>query len=256
MDVLGKDRAKRLAKLHQGKFRRQEGLMLLDSLPLIDEGLKHGLVRELFVVPKERSALMERARALGITVTALADGQLDRLGEVKNGPGAVALARLPGMSSLHDGTFDVASRSFLVYMDHIADPGNLGTMARTAAAFGCDGILLSPDCADPFSPKSLRASAGVLLRMELAWGIPEPGPPWPRFFRATARGGFGLEALPTTPDRCALWLGNEAHGPRPAPPELDVQDITIAMKSDVESLNVTAAAAILCHALRSSAVHP
>jgi len=252
MDVLGKDRARGLAKLHQAKWRRREGRVLLDSLPLIAEGLKNNLILELFYVPGEQLELVERAVALGIPVTALAAGQLDRLSQVKTAPGMVALACLPQMASLEDGGFNVASKSFLLYLDHIADPGNLGTMARSAAAFGCDGILLSPGCADPFSPKSLRASAGSLLRMHLARGVLEDGHSWPVFYRAVAHGGDGLDALSGGGGRCGLWLGNEAHGPHPVPAGLEVQDITIAVASSVESLNVTAAAAILCHALGAS----
>lgn len=245
--MLGKDRAKKLAKLQTPKGRRESGQMLLDAPALVAEGLLRGLLTELFVAEGLEHELVDRARDAGVAVTPAADHQLEKLADLKTCAGLVALASLPRPIELAAAL--AAGPRYLVFCDRVADPGNLGTIARSAAAFGCDLLVLSEDCADPFSSKALRASAGALLRLAIAEGFPAPGLPWPGLHRAVVVGGEDLDRV-ERPERLALWLGNEAQGPRAVPPGLACRDVTIAMDSATESLNVAAAAAILLHHFR------
>lgn len=250
MEPLGKDRAKKLAKLHSTKGRRQAGMTLLDSLPLIEEGLRHGLVDELFVLDGRESDCIKQAERAEITITSCSDEHFDKLCDVKSSPGFVALTRLPEVKSLVTDDIELEKRKFVVYLDRINNPGNLGTMVRSVAAFGCDLLIVSPDCADPFSPKSLRASAGALLRLDVAEGFLEPRDDWPMFYRAVSRDGVDPANLKPAAAR-GLWLGNEAQGPRDPKAGLKVTDVTIPMDAHSESLNVMAAASILAYILRS-----
>ncbi len=247
MELLGKDRAKRLGKLLKAKGRQGEGKVLLDSTPLIDEAFKAGLVSELFVLEGVESHFQAVAAEEGVRVTSCTEVTFPRLLDVKSSIGVVALAHIASFVDLEAPSFDAAALNFVLFLDHISDPGNLGTIARSAAAFGCDLFLLSPNCADPYSPKCLRASAGALLRLKIAQAPLAAQHPWPHFFRATSDGGTSLDDV-TLPERRGLWLGNEAHGPGEVPPGLATTDVTIPMHRDSESLNVTAAAAILSFA--------
>ena len=124
----------------------------------------------------------------------------------------------------------------LVVLDGIQDPGNVGAIARTAAAAGAPALAVLPGSADPFGPKALRGSAGHLFKLSVA--------------RATWRDLDGLRLLGTAArglaytgadlDVDALVLGSEAHGlSRPMPL------VAVPMANGVESLNVGAAAAVL-----------
>jgi len=119
----------------------------------------------------------------------------------------------------------------------LVDPGNVGTLFRTADAFGA-GVAVSPECADPLAPKALRASAGAIFRVPLVpWAdLPE------RRIALVAHGGQPLAETDLTPP-LAILLGAERDG---LPSELVTQchKVTIALPGDAESLNVAAAGAI------------
>ena len=136
--------------------------------------------------------------------------------------------------------------SLLLIADGVADPGNLGTMIRTAAA-AADGLLLAPGCVDPYNPKVVRSSKGAHLRLPLAplsWNeiadftagmevwIAEAGDHVPYF-----------EVDWTSP--CAIIVGGEAAGPSRESSVRYGKKVAIPMKSQVESLNVAVAAAII-----------
>ena len=245
-DPLGKDRARRLARLAEAKVRNEEGAMLLDSAALVAEAVEQDLLIELFHRPGENEELVRRAAARGIRVTPAADEVLRRLVTVETSAGLAAVARLPRPA---DAAALLARPGILaVHLDGIADPGNLGAIARSAAAFDVGLLMISPGSADPWSPKAMRASAGALLRLPVArlslGDLPASLLRGLEIRRAVARGGADPRDL-TRPARLLLWMGNEAQGPRDQAPGAEIRDVTIVTSSRVESLNVAAAAAIL-----------
>ena len=131
--------------------------------------------------------------------------------------------------------------SIVVALDGVQDPGNVGTIVRLAAAFDCAGVAILPGCADPFSPKAIRASAGAILNVNIAeiaaHALIESG--WP-IYGADAAG----DPIDPPARGAILVFGNEGAG---ISSELRVaaKPLAIAMSSRVESLNVAAAAAIL-----------
>ena len=119
----------------------------------------------------------------------------------------------------------------------LADPGNVGTLVRTADAFGAS-VSLSDGCADVMSPKALRASAGAIFRVPLVPWESMPG----RRVALTAHGGEPLADADLTPPVTFL-LGGERHGLEDAP-VTDCYKVTIALPGAAESLNVAAAGAV------------
>jgi TrmH family RNA methyltransferase len=142
-----------------------------------------------------------------------------------------------GKEHLPSGTRDV-----ILALWRVADPGNVGTLLRTADAFGA-GMSLSPGCADPLGPRALRASAGAIFRVPLAdWGS-APGP----VIALVAHGGSALDEVELEPPLTFL-LGSEREG---LPEELvtDRYKATIPLPGGAESLNVAAAGAIALYEL-------
>lgn len=247
--MLGRDRAKMLAKLSTKKGRREQGAVLLDSMPLVLEGMELGLVEEVLHVPGEHPGLAAAAQRLEIPLTETTPELLAKVCHVETSPGIAAVARLT--SSTPPERWGDGNGLLAVYLDRLADPGNLGTIARSAAAFGAHGLLLAKGCADPSSPKALRASAGALLRLPWVQGEPAGhadvlNSVW---YRTVVRGGTSLAEIEPAP-RAVLWLGSEAHGATASPPNAEVVDVTIPMSGATESLNVAAAAAVSLWELR------
>jgi TrmH family RNA methyltransferase len=137
-----------------------------------------------------------------------------------------------------------------LYLHGVADPGNVGAILRTAHALTGGTVVLGPGCADPHSPKAVRASMGSIFGQPLARaGVAET--PEPRA-ALVAHGGEGLEALDSAATFC---LGAERGG---LPPEVLAEcgsEVTIPLRpGGAESLNVAAAAAIVCERISSLAM--
>jgi TrmH family RNA methyltransferase len=141
----------------------------------------------------------------------------------------------------------------LIYCFEVNDPGNLGTIIRTADALGAAGVLLSPGSADPFSPKVVRATAGslwqtpLLREVDIAGAIEESRAHGRKIY---ATDGQGVKTLPEVSGRDALWIfGNEARGLTSDITALADEVVSIPMRGRAESLNLATAVAItLFHA--------
>jgi TrmH family RNA methyltransferase len=129
----------------------------------------------------------------------------------------------------------------LIYCFEVNDPGNLGTIIRTADALGAAGVLLSPGSADPFSPKVVRATADIARAIEESRAHGR---------KIYATDGQGAKTLPEVSGRDALWIfGNEARGLTSEITALSDEVVSIPMRGRAESLNLATAVAItLFHA--------
>lgn len=157
--------------------------------------------------------------------------------------GFAASIALPEEESLEE-------KQRILILDQIADPGNLGTLFRTALALGWEGIWLTPGTVDPFNEKAIRAARGATFWIPFAWKSFEEICDWQKkrkatFYTAHLK-GKPIDTLSPKPP-LALILSNESHGARNWPSE----KITIPMNDHVESLNVAASGAIILFALRS-----
>lgn len=137
--------------------------------------------------------------------------------------------------------------TLLLILDQVADPGNLGTMLRTAAAAGADGLLLSPGCVDVYNPKVVRSSMGALLRLPIRRAN------WREIGRLTTGLQVRLAAadspLPYTAvdwrRPSALIIGSESAGAGDQASQLAAEHISIPMHAQTESLNAAMAAGII-----------
>ncbi len=143
---------------------------------------------------------------------------------------------------------ELRQKKFLLILDQIADPGNLGTLLRTALALKWDGVILTPGTVDLFNDKALRAAKGATFHLPYArLSIEEIAEMKTHFFIADLEGKV-LQNTSFMPP-LALILSNESRGPRSWFEKI-AHKITIPMAKDVESLNVATSGAILLYAMR------
>jgi len=246
-----------LARLQRADERRARGACLVEGARLVAEALEAGCVVEQVATDGREDAparaVLERVRARGVPVVALAPREAARIAAREHGPGFFARVRRPAP---WDGAVPPRGPVLVVVACGLQDPGNVGALARSARAFGACGAWLVGSCADPFGPKVVRASAGAVFRLPLAGapleavleragadGLEACAAVAPRG-REDAGEGAGPAPL-ALPARCALLLGHETRG---VPAAAGARPVTIPQRPDVESLNVAAAGAVLAAA--------
>ena len=167
---------------------------------------------------------------------------LDYVSPMKSAPEFLFVCRIPEPGPVQGDR--------LLLAEDLQDPGNVGTLIRTANAFGFDGVILAGACADPFGPKAVRASMGAVFRLRV-WQMPsgqtiralrEQGIP---LVAAALRGDAKRAGECTFPSRLALAIGNEGHGLSAEMLEAADWAVRIPMEPGAESLNAGAAAAVL-----------
>lgn len=217
-------RVQAVARLHRAQERKATRLTLLEGPHLIAEAIAAGhFLSEVFVLEGE----------VGYPEgTVISPAALARLSSTQSPQSPVAVLPIPDQSLAPD-------RSLLVAWQ-ISDPGNLGAMIRTAAAFAMDVVVLGG--ADPWSPKTLRSAAGAHFHASVV-EVDDLSGVAATTVATVLHGGISPDQLPA--GRLAILIGNEAHG---LPLEVSADlEVTITMPGGTESLNAAAAAAILCY---------
>ncbi len=232
---------------------REPGVLALEGDRLVDEARRAGLPLEVVLVAEERGErLAELARA-GVEVRAVQASVLAGVSALQSSPGCLALAREPRARALAE--LALPADALLVVAAGIQDPGNLGALARTAEAAGAAALLVTRGGCRPWNAKALRGSMGSLLRLPVAEiepalsSLAELAAAGFRPVCARTRGGRSLDGFDWS-GRIALWLTGESGG---FPGELAraaerFEGVSIPMQGAAESLNVTAAAAVLLFA--------
>lgn len=175
---------------------------------------------------------------------------LNKISGMTSPEGILAEIRMPAFVLL-----DKAKQ--VLALDGVSDPGNMGTLLRTALALGWEAVYFLPASCDPFNEKALRAARGAHFKLALAKGTPEQLQQWVKANNiqslvANFKGKMP-ENVPVTPNRL-LVLGNEAHGASTAVQQF-CQPVTIPMPGEMESLNVAVAGGILLYLLSNFREH-
>lgn len=243
-------------KLHQRKERVAAGAFLVEGPHAAGAAIasRRHRVRELFVATdaadREVELLRSAARA-DVAVTVVADRVAESLAETQHPQGVVAVVELPHTSL--DDIVDGRPR-LLAVLDRAGDPGNVGTVVRTADAAGADAVLLTRGCADPYGGKAVRASAGSVLHLPIVTDLSLPDVVGRLraaglTVLATTTTGDDLDGLDAVLGAPTAWLfGNEAHGLDEG--DLDRADrrVRVPIHGRAESLNLAAAAAVCLYA--------
>jgi len=240
---------KRLRALTRRKERQSTGLLLAEGPRVVGDVLNAGAMVHECLFTAEASAdpaiasLVIRLRASGARCTEVSAPELAEFSDTVTPQGLLVVAAIPTA-----GWRDIRDPRLLV-VDGVQDPGNLGTMIRTAEALGAGGVVILPGTVDPWAPKSVRAAAGSSFRIPVIESgheaaIEELGrcdiPIW-----AAAAEGEPLDRSASRPERVALVVGNEGAGVSDRIRGAARRIVAIEQVAEAESLNVAVAAAIL-----------
>jgi TrmH family RNA methyltransferase len=240
--------------LREKKHRKDEGRFLAEGLRLLTDARENGRIPEilLMAVGREAHPLLEALE----TAVDLAGGDVielpvELLTKVtgKDNPQAVAGVFAEWDTGLD--RIDRASAPIWLVAQAMRDPGNLGTMLRTADAVGAGGLILIDDCADPFSVEAVRASMGAIFTQTLAQARWEDFIGWLRkgagqLVAASLREAQPYRGAPYQ-SPCFVMVGNESRGlPEDYEMACDLR-VTMPMKGQADSLNAAIAAAVLAY---------
>jgi RNA methyltransferase, TrmH family len=243
--------------LHRRRGRERRGLALAEGIRLIVEALAAGIpIRGAAVSPALEATT--RGRTLKATllereveVLELSEPELDGLADTEHPQGIIAVIE-PKRWGLDD--IRMTSRAVVLVLDAVQDPGNVGTLVRTALGLGAAGLIALKGTAELTNPKVLRGAMGATFRLPAVASTPDQFVAWARLQRAqiwaAEAEGEPLEsqtARAADGQPIALVVGNEGAGLSPALVAAADKRIAIRLSRGVESLNVAVAAGILLH---------
>ncbi|MBQ8345625.1 MAG: RNA methyltransferase [Clostridia bacterium] len=256
---------KRICGLNEKKNRRAEGLFRFDGIKLLKEALTANIsvtyvVLRVPVHPEIESFLQEQIALGNLSEEALfpvSESVFDKMTEEHAPEGIITVAALPTM--LHRGDSATGGSCLpcreepLLVLESVRDPGNLGTVLRSAYALGLGRVVLTDDCADLYHPKTVRGAMGALFRLPTVTVPQEELPAYIRLLCAEGRRLYAaalhtkaetLGRFPLSPGD-GFVIGNEGHGHSAEVLEACGRAALIPMREGAESLNA-AAAAVLC----------
>lgn len=242
-------------KLSERKQRQQQGRFLVEGVKLLEMALRASArPREAFVchelLAPAHASLLDRLAAAGAELLSVSSAVMEALAEREAAEGLVATFDLfeTSLDELRFGSHDL-----VLLLDRLQDPGNLGTLIRTADAVGAAGVVLLEPCADPFDPKVVRGSMGSIFHVPLLRTNDVAA-------TLAALRGRGLRIAGADAHRGVDWgdglwqggvalaLGNEARGLSPdVSPHIEAW-VRLPIAGQAESLNVAVAGGVLMYA--------
>ncbi|MCB4792436.1 MAG: RNA methyltransferase [Elusimicrobia bacterium] len=173
----------------------------------------------------------------------VSEAVFDKISDTENSQGFLALTALN-----ISGKEEIRKNARYVLLDKLQDPGNLGTIIRTACAFSIDGIIITPGCVDPFSPKVVRSSMGALEKIKII-KIGSVSEIKDFTIIAADKGGVSIDGF-SWPGYFILAIGNEANGLSKTLKDSAVAVVSIQISNNIESLNAAIACGILLNQAR------
>ncbi len=242
------DKIKELRKLYQKKYRKSKSQFILEGLRLIRGAYKSGadleqifLTRSYYQKHKTESFIINNENEL----VYVSRGLIEEVADTDNPQEIIAVVNEPKTS-----LDEVLDKQYILVMDRIQDPGNMGTIFRTAPAAGFQSIIITKGSVDVFNLKVLRSSVGAIYSLpfvkdielnELTESLKEED----RSIYAADLNTDNYYNELTYESPLALIIGNEAGGIRPEILDLADQKIKIPLKANIESLNAGVAAGVI-----------
>lgn len=236
---------KHLVKLRTDReYRYEQKSLLITGLKLMQEMVTDSTFKVIFI---EKDFLLPPIFSKGCVIYRVSFAILKKISGLENPEPLLAEVDMPAF-------VEGGQKNFLLVLDGISDPGNMGTLIRSALALNWAGVFIAPHCTDPFNDKALRAAKGATFRISLSSGS------WEDLKRILSKnkmhayladiGGTAFTEVKFQLPM-ALILSNESCGASDAAKEISLP-ISIPIHANMESLNVAAAGAILMYTLRQT----
>lgn len=241
------------ASLKEKKYRESTKTFLIEGVKLFCEAAKKKVPIVRVFATEKMTEYCSSVLGNGDIIT-VSEGVFEKLSTEKSPEGVICVAKyidkFHNINKIYNMEDFEGNVRRILLLSSLRDPGNLGTVIRSAAAFGCDEIIMSDDCADIYNPRTVRASMGTLFTQRLT-----VVPSLSDTVKAMNKGGYATLAAVLDDraepldkvdidKRTAFIVGNEGHGIDPAVISAASGTVYIPMAEGVESLNAAAAAAV------------
>ncbi len=248
------NRVKDWASLKQKKYRTQLGMYLAEGIRLVEEAVASGAPIEAILISGDLQSgrydkIVNGVASLGTNLYEVTEQVLEHVADTKTPQGVVAIIK----QTVGDPRQFLQNKTNPLYLvlDSIQDPGNLGTMIRTADAVGASGVFLGKTCVDLYNPKVVRATMGSLYHLPLFEVDLET------FLPLMKEQGLTIVGTATEADKTVfqhdftqgtvLVIGSEAHGLSEGVAALVDHNISLPMPGQAESLNAAIASSVMMY---------
>jgi TrmH family RNA methyltransferase len=240
--MLSKSNISLLQSLQHKKFRREHGLFLVEGYKSVSEFINSAYqIEAIYYTATIAPKMLKLSQKMKFQE--ISSAVLEKISTLKTPADVIAVVKIPQWPVLN---YTTLNKKFSIMLDSIQDPGNMGTIIRTADWFGIENIICSEDCVEVYNPKVVQATMGSLSRMnvhyvDLPQVLSQINLP---IYGALLDGeniystNFGTEGL--------IVMGNEGNGLSEKVKQLVTKAITIPRGGNAESLNVAIATAIFC----------
>lgn len=239
VSAISNNRIKEIVKLHQKKYREETGLFIVEGLKSVQELIETDVETiEIYAV-----------KNFGLGEKIIDEGQMKKISTTTSPCEILAVAK-----QQKNNIEALKNKKKLILLESISDPGNLGTIIRSAAAFGIDGIILFGDCVDLYSSKVIRSSAGNFFKTKIAYAktIKELKETFPEHkIVATALSEENNISVKECTDynNFIVMFGAEATGLKQELLQIANKNLKLKMANNVESLNLSVCASIVMYEL-------
>jgi len=234
MELISKAHLKELMKLKQKKYRESTSKVLVEGVRLIQQLIENNIpILELITT----SESIDKQQYTADKYFKLEEWQIQKPSSTKHPQEMLALISIKFPA--------IENNNFLLYLENIQEPGNLGTIFRTALAANVDGIILSPDCCELTNPKVIRSSLGSVFLLPsktetIDWLFKQDS----LIISTSSHQAQNIFDIHIPEENKILVLGSEAHGISQEILDASKYRVKIPISNKIESLNVAAAAAI------------
>jgi TrmH family RNA methyltransferase len=244
--MISRSKAKYIKSLQVKKYRKQEQSFIVEGAKGVEELLRSDFKTTMvFASAAFLDRCYDELKARGIEVDEATAAELEAVGSVESNDTALAVAVMKPNEAPN-----LAANEFALALDDIRDPGNLGTIIRTADWYGIRHVIASEETSDLYNPKVIRSTMGSFCRVNVYYtSLPEflaqhSGPVYGTFL-----GGADVHKM-TFDNGGIIVVGNESNGISPAVEALVTQKITIPKFGNAESLNASIATGVILDNLR------
>ncbi|ARS40703.1 RNA methyltransferase [Sphingobacteriaceae bacterium GW460-11-11-14-LB5] len=240
--MLSKSQISFIKSLHQKKYRKEHGLFIVEGIKSIKEFFQSNYQIHTIFYNSEQYNLLPKLPA-NINLFEVKNAELDKISTLQTPQGFLALVYIPKNKELD---LKALKNQFTLVLDGVQDPGNMGTIIRTADWFGFKNIICSADCVEVFNPKTVQATMGSLARVNIYEAD------LPALLEKNTIPVFGAlldgESIYKTQwgTEGLVILGNEGKGISAEVIKKINKPVTIPRIGEAESLNVAVSAAIFC----------